>query len=138
MGHRVGFGGYTGAHIENTISAVQALAAADAAGKYTNSHFPFIEFDVRETKDGELVLIHDQGLRLAFPMGDGDFDDELRNSGSSKTALNINAEPFKVLAEQGIDRRKAFIEDLTLEQLQTLHLGGREGHHVPTLQSFLE
>ena len=137
IGHRVGFKGYSGTEIENTIAAVEALAAADAAGQYNNPtaavHFPFIEFDVRETKDGELVLFHDLGLKLAFPL------DEIEvQSGGDENQNSFNLKPFRALAEQGIDWKTASINDLTLDQLRTLHLGGREGSHVPTLKEFLE
>jgi Glycerophosphoryl diester phosphodiesterase family len=147
IGHRVGFEGYTGIQIENTTAAVEALATADAAGEYDYSsgvHFPFIEFDVRETKDGELVLFHDLGLKLAFPCykGENTYDDGNGGGGgadrNANSPLNINIKPLRALAEQGIDWHTASIEDLTLEQVQTLHLGGREGQHVPTLEQFLE
>lgn len=150
IGHRVGFEGYTGTQIENTIPAVRALAAADAAGEYTSDripavHFPFIEFDVRETKDGELVLFHDIGLKLAFALDDELEEEENFRSGGgggddkgSDTIINVNSKPLRDLAEQGIDWHTASVEDLTLEQLLTLHLGGREGQHVPTLKEFLE
>jgi len=154
IGHRVGFEGYTGTQMENTTHAVRALAAADAAGEYFRDgipavHFPFIEFDVRETKDGELVLFHDLGLKMAFPL-DEELVEEENNYGNgggggggggdqgSKNIVNINHKPLRDLAEQGIDWHTASIEDLTLEQLRTLHLGGREGHHLPTLKEFLE
>jgi hypothetical protein len=145
IGHRVGFEGYTGTHIENTTHAVRALAAADSAGEYTRDripdvHFPFIEFDVRETKDGELVLFHDFELKRAFPL-DEELEEEnnYRNGRDDdrKNIFNINNKPWRDLAEQGIDWHTASIEDLTLDQLRTLHLGGREGQHPPTLEEFL-
>lgn len=45
--------GYSGAYPENTLSA---FAGAYAAGAKT------VEFDVRKTKDGELVIFHDDTL----------------------------------------------------------------------------
>lgn len=38
----------------------------------------------------------------------------------------------------GIPFRLLTVQDLTLAQLQSLHLGGRAGLKVPSLQQFLE
>ena len=120
IGHRVGYIGYGGAEIENTIGALQAMASADKAGMYEYANFPFIEFDIQETIDGDLVLFHDIGLRAAFP------------------EAGPNLKPLSLLRQQGIDVRTATVQDITVEKLQTLHLGAREGTKVPTLAEFLE
>lgn len=120
IGHRVGFIGYQGDEVENSIGALKAMAAADAAGVYDSAHFPFVEFDIQETKDGELVLFHDVGLGRAFPK------------------VGPNWKPLCMLREQGIDVTTATVQDLTIEQLKMLHLGGRDGVHVPTFAEFLK
>ena len=120
VGHRVGFEGFSSAQMENTIGALRALATADAAGHYTQ--FPYIEFDVRETKDGALVLFHDGLLSgRAFPGA-------------------VNRATLARLAQAtGVDIDRLGVCDVTLEQLRTLQLGGRENEeHVPTLAEFLE
>lgn len=47
--------GSAGTHPENTISAFKAAAALPIFG---------VEFDVHMTKDGELVVIHDEKLTV--------------------------------------------------------------------------
>jgi len=118
MGHRVGYEGFSGPHCENTIEALKDVAAKDARGDFSSRHFPFIEFDVQETKDSTLVVFHDRGLSRAFPV------------------IGPNVEAFKVA---GVDpEAAATVQELTATQLTSLHLGGREGVHVPSLKEFLE
>lgn len=83
--------------------------------------FPYIEFDVQETADGQLVLFHDLTLSRAFPR------------------IGPNLEPITALeTTSGPPFQLTTVQDLTLAQLQSLHLGGREGLRVPTLRRFLE
>lgn len=121
IGHRVGHQGYDGAHVENTIEALYALAKADKEGAYDGKNMPFIEFDVQETKDNVLVLFHDATLAAAFPEGP-----------TNDVALGA-------LRNQGfVDLNKIGVSDLTLTQLRSLNLAGREGIKMPTFRQFLE
>jgi len=120
LGHRVGAKGFDGERVENSLEALRHLAARDAAGDFAFSHFPFIEFDVQETKDGQLVLFHDAQLGRAIP-----------DTGPNVTAL-------QALRNQGIDVETVTVQELTAAQLATLHLGGNPGVYVPTLKQFLE
>jgi len=79
----------------------------------------FLEFDVQETRDGEVVVFHDFKLSRAFP------------------CKGVNIGPWKSLQAQGIDPGTATVQDLTLSQLQSLHLGCHSGVQVPTLSAFL-
>jgi hypothetical protein len=121
VGHRVGAHGYTAAAPENSIEALRILAVADGLRAFDAEHFPYIEFDVQETADGELVLFHDPLVAAAFPDG------------------GPNVEAWAALREAGLKRITATVQDLTAAQLGTqLHLGGCTGAHVPTLRQFLE
>lgn len=121
-GHRCGAEGYGGRQCENTVEALEALLQREAS-EGPLPHFPYIEFDVQETKDGELVVFHDSLLSRAFPAGSG----------------SVNAAPTARLVQQtGIPFQLLTVQDLTLAQLQTLHLGGRSGLRVPTLQQILD
>lgn len=119
VGHRVGAAAAGVA--DNTVEALEILAEADAAGAFDDQHFPYIEFDVQETADGELVLFHDPTLVAAFPDGGPNT--------AAWAALRDDA---------GVVRATATVQECTAAQLRGLHLGGRAGVHVPTLQQFLE
>jgi hypothetical protein len=119
IGHRVGAEGYHGEYFENTLEALRELAARDARGELDGKHLPFIEFDVQETSDHHLVVFHDPVLTRAFP------------------DAGPNVAPLAALRSAGVDTVAAAVRDVTLAQLLTLHLGGREGIQVPTLHAFL-
>lgn len=117
-GHRGGGHGYGGHLQENTIEALRALAACDAASLMHT--FAYLELDIHETADGELVVFHDATLKRALPEGH-----------------SINAAPTAALVQQGLDARVSPVSALTAAQVQSFHLGGQEGCHVPTLQKWL-
>lgn len=121
IGHRVGAEGYDGEHFENTIDALRNLACRDSSGEFDDpgTSFPFYECDVQETKDRHLVVFHDPNLARAFP----------------NVGPNIKA--FSRLRSEGIEPSTCSIADLTFSQLSLLHLGGRDGQHVPSLKEFL-
>lgn len=48
----------TGEYCENTIEGMRALVALDN-GEGVTEHFPFLEFDVQETQDGQVWLLLD-------------------------------------------------------------------------------
>ena len=110
--------------VENTVQSLKALAEADKAGAFDdkNTHFPYVEFDVQETKDGALVVFHD------YPH---------INSGAFP-AIGSNIKALERLKTQGIHIETASIQDFTLNQLKTLCLGGKDGVHVPTLEEFFQ
>jgi hypothetical protein len=120
-GHRVGAHGFAGpGPPENSIAALEALAAADAAGAYAGAHFPFVEIDVQETRDGHVVLFHDAALSAAaFPEG------------------GANLKPLAALRARGLDPHAARVADVDLAELQALALGGQAGAAAPTLAEFL-
>jgi hypothetical protein len=153
-------------HCENTIEGLADLVRRDQAG--LTGDYPYIEFDVQvawgcarcvavkhrahrtaarvsiaappfaapetdctsglrppipplqETSDGELVVFHDLWLTRAFP------------------TAGINEPIIRQLEEEGVTFGSASIQDLTSDQLRELHLFGRPGLRVPTLQEFLE
>lgn len=51
--------------------------------------------------------------------------------------IDANCAAWTTLQAQGIHPTHATVQDLTLAQLQSLHLGGRPGVHVPTLAGFM-
>lgn len=118
IGHRAGWEGFEGEYCENTIEGMRALVALDN-GEGVTEHFPFLEFDVQETQDGQLVVFHDACLTRAFP------------------ATKENTATIHSLANEGVDWQNATVQDLSLSQLQSLHLGGREGLRVPLFKEFL-
>lgn len=120
IGHRVGFEGWHGEQVENTIEALKALHQNDSKGIYESKSLPFIEFDVQETKDRQLVLFHDATLSAAFP------DCEINQRGIAR------------LKEKGLQLESASIKDVTFEELTELHLAGRAGIHIPLLSTFLK
>ncbi|PSC70906.1 glycerophosphodiester phosphodiesterase [Micractinium conductrix] len=119
-GHRGGAEGYDGPHCENTVEAALALLEREAR-EGPLPRFPYLEFDVQETADGELVVFHDSLLTRAFPAGSA-------NAAAIEQLEAGTGAPFSLLT----------VQDLTAAQLQSLALGGRAGVHVPTLQQFLD
>ena len=73
----------------------------------------------QETKDGEIVVFHDDTLARAV------------------SDAGLNAAPAAALQEAGLDYRTATIQQLTYAQLRAFHLGGQPGVHIPTLRDFL-
>lgn len=69
----------------------------------------------------QLIVFHDALLSAAFPT-DG------ANAGTAAKLEVATGTPFQLLTAQ----------DLTLAQLQALHLAGRPGLCIPTLQQYLE
>lgn len=117
-GHRGGGHRYGGPLQENTVEALRAIAASDTATPLPT--FAYLEFDIHETADGELVVFHDATLNRALPAGN-----------------TINTQLEGSFARQGLDIRLAPISALTAAQVQAVHLGARDGCHVPTLQEWL-
>eukprot|EP00887_Chlorella_sp_A99_P005004 scaffold4.g5004.t1 len=119
IGHRAGAEGFDGELCENTVEALAALAAADAAGRLLD--VPYVEFDVQETSDAQLVIFHDLTLTRAFPR-------QGHNAAVADGLERGGGPPFAL----------ATVANLSLAQLRRLDLGGRRGLRVPTLREFLE
>jgi len=117
-GHRAGGHGFGSALQENTVEALQALLARSSPGPLPE--LAYVEFDIHETRDGELLVFHDDTLARALPAGPG-----------------INTAPEASLLAQGLDARRAPLSALTAAQVLSFHLGGRVGCHVPTLEQYL-
>ncbi|KAL4420264.1 hypothetical protein ABPG77_003443 [Micractinium sp. CCAP 211/92] len=121
-GHRAGAEGFGGKLCENTVEAAVALLRREAA-EGPLPHFPYLEFDVQETADGELAVFHDALLTRAFPTPSGS-----HNAAAAAQLEEATGVPFHLLT----------LRDLTFAQLQSLELGGQPGLKVPSLQQFLE
>ncbi len=95
IGHRAGAEGYDGQHCENTIQSLEALAALDHSskgGELLRDALHYVEIDVQETADGELVVMHDMHLRRAFPH------------------RGPNVAAFEQLRAQGVDADRATVQ----------------------------
>eukprot|EP00884_Botryococcus_braunii_P005942 jgi/Botrbrau1/15349/Bobra.0289s0005.1 len=121
IGHRAGAEGFAGAFCENTLPAARALIAQDNGSQGPLAHFHYLEFDVHETRDGELVVLHDLAsvmrASMVAPVNDG----ALRDLGGG---------PLPLLSLS--------VGDVTLEEIQRVHVRGTEGLRVPTLEQFLQ
>ncbi len=123
LGHRAGGGKkefYS--HLpENSLAALeQSLLELQF-----EEDFLYLEFDIQETRDGEIVVFHDKTLR------------RMVNRKQNKEALD------KIAKENGFSYIKKkmnliHIYDLTYAQLQTLHLTDHPDQKIPTLKEFLE
>ena len=112
LGHRGGRD-YAAALPENSLQALRATAPFQAAWRY-------LEFDVRETQDHQLVLFHDKTLGRLLPEGRA-------NSAAAGHLSAAHGKPYQ----------KITVAELTLAELQTLGLNGVSGWRVPTLDEFL-
>ena len=109
LGHRLG-AGVVNRYPENTLEAFrESIEKLEGKDEYRYS-----ECDLRETKDGEIVLFHDWDLARLVP-----------DSEANRAALGV-----EVIGDQ------LLIKDLSLAQLQNLEL--EEGCRIPTLEAFLE
>jgi len=173
-----------GPHPENSLSALAALLARDNHPRHGPlPHLRYVEFDVQETADGHVVVLHDQlVLPRSFPPvrpnvgpltelgilgaggggGEGAAATPLsashqaaedsrngrdntkttndgssgngssnRHSGGAKSGSSSARPPAPAV------RGNRAVSQLTLAELRSLHLGGREGERVPTLREFL-
>ncbi len=135
LGHRAG-GGKGEFHSdlpENSLLALKASLLGRNGNKpiQFDEEFHYLEFDIQETADGEVVIFHDKHLTRMLP--------ESRNYFQYKKILSDK----KVLNRMG--KKKAKLSDLrikylTLYQLKKLSLNFTlfsESSKVPTLEEFL-
>jgi glycerophosphoryl diester phosphodiesterase len=133
IGHRVGAGhrGYYKALPENSIVALKAalIGFDHYAPLQDRSDFIYVEFDLQETADGEIVLFHDKGFKRMLP-----------NNSINRDAIElILSEPATIKRMKGKNNYKNLqIKHLTLKQIQTLILAQTTTERVPTLQYFLQ
>jgi len=105
---------------ENSLTALQH----SIEGIQFHKDFLYLEFDIQETKDGEIVIFHDKNIKRMISYE------------QNKTELD------KIYKELGISSRffwkkKLKIKDLTFSQLRRLHLTDHPDQQVPTLLEFL-
>ncbi|KAF8067208.1 hypothetical protein HT031_002255 [Scenedesmus sp. PABB004] len=160
-GHRAGAHGYDdGGHCENTVEGMLALIAEDngPSGPVVDLHY--VEVDIQETADGELVVLHDFALGRAFPPAGPNLAvyDQLRAEGLRQpgTAAHVAVSPVcscrrravaaaaaaapagpPAAAAHARPPARARAQDLTLAQLKRLHIAGRPGLHAPTLAELM-
>ncbi|EIE22965.1 hypothetical protein COCSUDRAFT_53472 [Coccomyxa subellipsoidea C-169] len=120
VGHRAGAPGFLGTHCENTLPALEDLIRRDNAGELPPGALSYVEFDVHETRDGELVILHD-----------------LQSVLRASETHEVNAEAAAQLRSAMPDLDRAQVKDVDFAQLQLLHVGGREGLRIPRLADFL-
>jgi len=135
IGHRVAAGrGEFHSHLpENSISALkEALTGTSYKGRPLQFHpdFVYMEFDVQETADGELVLFHDGNLTRMLPQNE-------KNKGAiSKIVEEISKSSGAESKTPSYDKLK--IHDLTINQLKSLVMANSEDERIPTLEEFLQ
>ena len=142
-GHRAGADVYEDLP-ENTLIALEAsLVGIDGhpAIQY-NKKFEYLEFDVQETLDGELVILHDKTIERMLPnsgknkevfaklMEDKDFADRVP---SKKSGWWIFSSKSKKK-----DFGELRIKDMKLSEIKQLFVWGTTDQKIPTLREFLE
>jgi glycerophosphoryl diester phosphodiesterase len=113
---------------ENTL-----LVLSEAIKKtQLQNDFKYLEFDIAETADGELVVFHDKYLtERMVPY----------NEGTNKFVLDqLVKDPGVKLrvGKENFDHKKLIVNHLTLEQLKRLRVKGVFDQSIPTLQEYLD
>jgi glycerophosphoryl diester phosphodiesterase len=144
LGHRAA-GGKSGSFPmlpENSLRALKAVTVGgqNAPGRKERvalqfeEAFDYLEFDVQETADGELVVFHDSKLKRLIP----------NNGDNRKTYTDIareleqDTQALAILSPAGYEWKDLKIRQLTLAQLKRFHLGMDIQDRIPTLQEFLQ
>lgn len=143
-GHRAGGKGFAGEHIENTLRALTALIQRDNSTPGGLTTLAYVEFDVHETADKELVVLHDLHSVLAasapYEINQGIMQ-ELAGAGlqlqAPATTTTAKLMQKAQSAGRGLYGDTAGLQSLTTAQLKRVHISGRQGVHVPTLEEFL-
>lgn len=136
-GYRCTAGAHRGASVEHRENTLAALRAADDDPRYA-----FIEFDVQYSRDGKIVVYHDQRMLRLFgslkAIGETDFDELVRISQGEIAAYDevirllqkkINIE-IKSQGDPGEDQRlvDAIVTDIAArERLQDLVISSISG-----------
>ncbi|DBB06980.1 TPA: hypothetical protein ACH3X1_011572 [Trebouxia sp. C0004] len=143
-GHRAGGKGFAGTHIENTLEALTALIQRDNSTPGGLTTLAYVEFDVHETADKELVVLHDLHSVLAasapYENNQGIMQ-QLAGAGlqleAPATTTTAKLMQKAQAAGRGLYGDTAGLQSLTAAQLKRVHISGRQGVHVPTLEEFL-
>ena len=123
LGHRAGGGKkefYSHLPENSLIALEQSLLELQF-----NKDFLYLEFDIQETKDGEVVIFHDKTFRRMI--------DRKQNKAALEKIAEENELSY-LKSKMNLIR----IHDVTYEQLQTLHLTDHPNQKIPTLEEFLE
>lgn len=128
-GHKGGYDCMKGLP-ENSLALLEQIEILQR-----DPNFKYLEFDIRETKDNELVVFHDKTLLRMLP-NKGYNLDEYKNILSEEDRDEPNPLKAKKISSWTVS-------DLTVKQLQRLSLEGREPgsgslYRVPTLESYIE
>lgn len=122
FGHRGGSDYHT--HLpENSLIVLEESLVGEDAIQFKDE-FEYLEFDVQETADGELVVFHDSKLRRMIP-----------NEGLNKEVYD---ELLQLDHLKKYKAKKLKIKHLTLEQIKLFHLKDFPNEKVPTLKEFLD
>ncbi|WP_164848369.1 glycerophosphodiester phosphodiesterase family protein [Halobacteriovorax sp. HLS] len=123
LGHRAGGGKgeYFDYLPENSIAALQASLSTIQ----DRSDFLYLEFDIQETKDGEIVIFHDKYIKrmISYKQNKQELDIIYNEIGASSFQRRFN---------------NIRIAELTFEQLRRLRLTNHPDQQVPTLDEYLE
>ena len=130
LGHRAG-GDYFDFLPENSLASLMASlhGVGDDDPIQTRREFVYLEFDVRETYDNEIVVFHDKLLKRMLPY-----------SAENIAVFNslLDSEELKErLGRPDIRHEELRIRDLTLRELKSLYLEGDSLQRVPTLNEYL-
>lgn len=133
-GHRVaaGRGEHNADLPENSIAALEAALLGRDGKEAIQLHrnFQYLESDVQETRDGQLVLFHDEDLERMFP-----------NRAINHTAYRAIFDDPRVIWEVGFhasEPSELKVRDLSLEQLRTLVLADSRSERIARFEEFLE
>jgi glycerophosphoryl diester phosphodiesterase len=146
IGHRASGGESDGLpHLpENSLIALQTALTGENGGEALQfrENFDYLEFDIRETFDGELVVFHDRDIkRMVDYQGTNQAvideilaDQEFQQRKKGKSCIPI----IKICFKRNVSYKNLRIEDLTLEEIKRLRLKGEHNQEIPTFQEFLD
>jgi glycerophosphoryl diester phosphodiesterase len=117
---------------ENSLTSMKKALLGNVGERALQFHedFLYLEFDIQETYDGEIVVFHDKTLKRMIP-----------RQGQNKSIYNDLYKSKNIRKRMGLFNlltRKMKIKHLKLEELKRFDLGGRPGEKIPTLEEFLD
>ena len=119
---------------ENSLICLEAGLVGIGGGEMLQDSemFEYLEFDVRETKDHEIVVYHGGSKGRIFGK---DGPASTSNAMIPYSAYNKAVyESFNI----GISWKKVRVKDVTLEQISQFKLYGEYDQFVPSLQEYLQ
>ena len=114
---------------ENSLILLEHALKGGPYGRSTQHHlnFKYLEFDVRETLDGHLVIFHDKYLARMVP-----------NRTENNKVYQRLLSNTQFIERTGYRKYKDFqISDLTLEEIKRFHLRNSPDQSIPTLEEYL-